>query len=89
MLKQEIKIINKLGLHARASSKFTQTATQFTSEVWVTRKERRVNGKSIMGLMMLAAAQGSTIELETDGSDEAAAMQALTDLINDYFGEGE
>ena len=56
MLKQEIKIINKLGLHARASSKFTQTATQFSSEVWVTRKERRVNGKSIMGLMMLAAA---------------------------------
>ena len=87
MLKQEIKIINKLGLHARASSKFTQTATQFSSEVWVTRKERRVNGKSIMGLMMLDAAQGSTIELETDGSDEAAAM--LTDLINDYFGEGE
>ena len=89
MLKQEIKIINKLGLHARASSKFTQTATQFSSEVWVTRKERRVNGKSIMGLMMLAAAQGSTIELETDGSDEDAAMEALTDLINDYFGEGE
>ena len=89
MLKQEIKIINKLGLHARASSKFTQTATQFSSEVWVTRKERRVNGKSIMGLMMLAAAQGATIELETDGSDEAAAMQALADLINDYFGEGE
>ena len=89
MLKQEIKIITNLGLHARASRKFTQTATQFSSEVWVTRKERRVNGKSIMGLMMLAAAQGSTIELETDGSDEAAAMQALTDLINDYFGEGE
>lgn len=89
MLKQEIKIINKLGLHARASSKFTQTATQFSSEVWVTRKERRVNGKSIMGLMMLAAAQGATIELETEGTDEAAAMQALADLINDYFGEGE
>ena len=89
MLKQEIKIINKLGLHARASIKFTQTATQFSSEVWVTRKERRVNGKSIMGLMMLAAAQGATIELETEGTDEAAAMQALADLINDYFGEGE
>ena len=89
MLKQEIKIINKLGLHARASSKFTQTATQLSSEVWVTRKERRVNGKSIMGLMMLAAAQGATIELETEGTDEAAAMQALADLINDYFGEGE
>ena len=89
MLKQEIKIINKLGPHARASSKFTQTAAQFSSEVWVTRKDRRVNGKSIMGLMMLAAAQGATIELETEGTDEAAAMQALADLINDYFGEGE
>ena len=89
MLKQEIEIINKLGLHARASSKFTQTASQFQSEVWVTLNERRVNGKSIMGLMMLAAAKGSTIELETDGPDEAAAMQALVDLINDYFGEGE
>lgn len=89
MLKQEIEIINKLGLHARASSKFTQTASQFQSEVWVTRNERRVNGKSIMGLMMLAAAKGSTVELEADGPDEAAAMQALVELINDYFGEGE
>lgn len=89
MLKQEIEIINKLGLHARASSKFTQTASAFKGEVWVTRKERRVNGKSIMGLMMLAAAKGSTIELETDGADEAEAMQALVALINDYFGEGE
>ncbi len=89
MLKQEIEIINKLGLHARASSKFTQTASQFQSEVWVTRKDRRINGKSIMGLMMLAAGKGSTIELETNGADEVAAMQALTDLINDYFGEGE
>lgn len=89
MLKQEIEIINKLGLHARASSKFTQTASGFQSEVWVSRNDRRVNGKSIMGLMMLAAAKGSIIELETDGPDEAAAMQALTDLINDYFGEGE
>lgn len=89
MLKQEITIINKLGLHARASSKFTQTASRFQSEVWVARNGRRVNGKSIMGLMMLAAAQGSRIELETEGADEAAAMQALVDLINDYFGEGE
>ena len=89
MLKQEIEIINKLGLHARASSKFTQTASQFQSEVWVTRKDRRINGKSIMGLMMHAAGKGSTIELETNGADEVAAMQALTDLINDYFGEGE
>lgn len=89
MLKQEVAIINKLGLHARASSKFTQTASRFQSEVWVTRDGRRVNGKSIMGLMMLAAAQGSRIELETEGQDEAAAMQALVDLVNDYFGEGE
>ena len=89
MLKQEVEIINKLGLHARASSKFTQTAGRFQCEVWVPRKGRRVNGKSIMGLMMLAAAQGTLIELETDGTDEQAAMQTLLDLINDYFGEGE
>ncbi|MGN7007230.1 HPr family phosphocarrier protein, partial [Neisseria sp. P0008.S004] len=75
MLKQEIEIINKLGLHARASSKVTQTASQFQSEVWVTKTGNRVNGKSIMGLMMLAAANGTVIELETEGADEAAAMQ--------------
>ncbi|MFP5073631.1 HPr family phosphocarrier protein [Neisseria sp. WLZKY-1] len=89
MLKQDIEIINKLGLHARASSKFVQTASPFACEVWVTRNGQRVNGKSIMGLMMLAAAKGSMVTLETDGADEAAAMQALTALINDYFGEGE
>lgn len=89
MIKQNVEIINKLGLHARASSKFTQTAANFKSEIWVSRDNRRVNGKSIMGLMMLAAAKGTTIELETDGPDEQSAMQALTDLINDYFGEGE
>lgn len=89
MIKQQIKIINKLGLHARASSKFTQTAGRFKSEVWVTRKEKRVNGKSIMGLMMLAAAQGCEIELETDGPDETQAMDALVGLINNYFGEDE
>lgn len=89
MLKQPVEIINKLGLHARASSKFTQTAARFQSDVWVSRDGRRVNGKSIMGLMMLAAAQGTVVELETDGSDEADAMQALLDLINDRFGEGE
>ena len=89
MLKQEVAIINKLGLHARASSKFTQTAGRFSAEVWVSRNGRRVNGKSIMGLMMLAAAKGTVIELETDGVDEAEAMQALLDLIGDYFGEGE
>lgn len=89
MIKQSIEIINKLGLHARASSKFTQTAANFKSEIWVSRDGRRVNGKSIMGLMMLAAAKGTIIELETNGSDEQAAMQALTDLINRYFDEGE
>lgn len=89
MLTETVKIINKLGLHARASSKFTQTASAFQSDIWVTRNGKRVNGKSIMGLMMLAAAQGTEITLETDGVDETAAMKALTDLINDYFGEGE
>ncbi|PSJ80144.1 HPr family phosphocarrier protein [Neisseria iguanae] len=89
MLKQEIEIINKLGLHARASSKFTRTASRFQSEVWVAKNGSRVNGKSIMGLMMLAAAKGSVIEIETEGTDETAAMKALSDLINDYFGEGE
>lgn len=89
MIKQSVEIINKLGLHARASSKFTQTASGFQSEVWVSRNGHRVNGKSIMGLMMLAAAKGTVIELETDGVDEQAAMQALVNLINDYFGEGE
>ncbi|ULJ62473.1 HPr family phosphocarrier protein [Wielerella bovis] len=89
MLTQTIQIINKLGLHARASSKFVQTASQFQSEVWVTRNGKRVNGKSIMGLMMLAAAKGAEIDIETNGTDEVAAMNALVSLINDYFGEGE
>lgn len=89
MQNQTVQIINKLGLHARASSKFTQTAAQFQSEVWVSRNGKRVNGKSIMGLMMLAAAKGTEIELEVSGADEVAAMQALVDLIGDYFGEGE
>ena len=89
MQTQSVQIINKLGLHARASSKFTQTAAQFQSAIWVTRNGQRVNGKSIMGLMMLAAAQGSVLQLETNGADEISAMNALTALINDYFGEGE
>lgn len=89
MIKQEIEIINKLGLHARASSKLTQTASQFSSDIWVEKNGRRVNAKSIMGVMMLAAAKGSTITLETNGADEQAAMTALQTLINDYFGEGE
>ena len=88
MITQNIEIINKLGLHARASTKLTQTASQFESEVWITRNSRRVNAKSIMGVMMLAAAKGSIISIETTGSDETAAMDALVTLINDYFGEG-
>lgn len=89
MIKQEITIINKLGLHARASSKLTQTASQFGSEIWVEKNGRRVNAKSIMGVMMLAAGKGSTITLEADGADEGVAITALQTLINDYFGEGE
>jgi len=89
MLKQEIEIINKLGLHARASSKLTQTASQFESEIWIEKNGRKVNAKSIMGVMMLAAAMGSSITLEANGADEQAAMSALQALINDYFGEGE
>jgi phosphocarrier protein HPr len=89
MLQQEAEIINKLGLHARASAKLTQLAGQFTSNIWVGRNGKRVNAKSIMGVMMLAAAKGATISIETDGPDEAAAMTALTGLIADYFGEGE
>jgi phosphocarrier protein HPr len=89
MIKQDIQIINKLGLHARASSKLTQTASQFASEIWIEKNGRKVNAKSIMGVMMLAAAMGSHITLEANGADEHAAMTALKALINDYFGEGE
>ncbi|MDD5240777.1 MAG: HPr family phosphocarrier protein [Sulfuricella sp.] len=89
MLQRDIEIINKLGLHARASAKLTQLAGQFKSEIWIMRNERRVNAKSIMGVMMLAASKGSTIYLETDGADENEAMQALVALIEDRFGEGE
>jgi phosphocarrier protein len=87
---QEVEIINKLGLHARASSKFTQLATQYQCEVWVSRGQRRVNAKSIMGVMMLAAGKNSKITIETfDGPDEEDAMQALVALVADRFGEGE
>ncbi|MEW9900551.1 HPr family phosphocarrier protein [Chitinivorax sp. PXF-14] len=89
MLQCEIEIINKLGLHARASSKLTQTAARFKSDVFIARNGRRVNAKSIMGVMMLAAAKGSTVQLDASGEDEAEAMQAIVDLINDKFGEGE
>lgn len=88
-MKQEILIINKLGLHARASTKLTQTASQFKSDIWIERNGRRVNAKSIMGVMMLAASKGSTVTLEANGSDEVEAMEALVALINNRFGEPE
>ena len=82
-------IINKLGLHARASTKLTQTASQFASEIWIERNGRKVNAKSIMGVMMLAAAKGSVVSIEANGTDEGLAIDALQHLIDDYFGEGE
>lgn len=88
-MKQDILIINKLGLHARASTKLTQTASQFKSDIWIERNGRRVNAKSIMGVMMLAASKGSTVTLESTGADESAAMDALLALINNRFGEPE
>ncbi|MDQ3059300.1 MAG: HPr family phosphocarrier protein [Pseudomonadota bacterium] len=89
MIKTSTSINNKLGLHARASAKFTKLAGSFASEVWMSKGERRVNAKSIMGVMMLAAGLGSTVEIETSGPDEQAAMQALLALVADKFGEGE
>jgi len=89
MIKATITISNKLGLHARASAKLTKLAGSFQSEVFMTRNDRRVNAKSIMGVMMLAAGMGSAVELEVTGVDEQVAMDALTALINDKFGEGE
>jgi phosphocarrier protein len=89
MLQQEAEIINKLGLHARASARLTQVAGNYASSVWLSRNGRRVNAKSIMGVMMLAAAKGSRIVIETDGPDESDAMAALQTLIADRFGEGE
>jgi phosphocarrier protein HPr len=89
MQQREIEIINKLGLHARASAKLTQLAARFHSDVQVMRNGRKVNAKSIMGVMMLAAGKGSRITIETAGPDEAQAMEAICQLINDYFGEGQ
>ncbi len=87
MLQQELEIINRLGLHARASVKLTQTAGMFSCEVWLCRNGKRVNAKSIMGVMMLAAARGSKVVVEAEGPDEAAAMTALSQLISNRFGE--
>ena len=89
MLKQTTTVINKLGLHARASAKLTKLAGGFPCQVWVTKGERRVNAKSIMGVMMLAAGLGSAIDIETDGEQENEAMKALLALLADKFGEGE
>ncbi len=89
MISRDIEIINKLGLHARASAKLTQLAARFQSEVWMTRNQRRVNAKSIMGVMMLAAGKGSTVTLETEGPDEQECFDALVELINARFGESE
>ena len=89
MIKTTTTISNKLGLHARASAKLTKLAGSFACEVWMSRGERRINAKSIMGVMMLAAGLGTTVEVETNGADEQAAMDAIVALINDKFGEGE
>lgn len=89
MIKHEIEIINKLGLHARASTKLTQTASIYNSDIWIERNGRRVNAKSIMGVMMLAASKGSKIMLEAEGKDEKPAMEALIELITNRFGEPE
>jgi len=85
----EATIVNKLGLHARASAKLTQIATTFPCEIWLTRSGRRVNAKSIMGVMMLAAAKGSVILVEADGADADAALGAVLKLIQEKFGEAE
>jgi phosphocarrier protein HPr len=86
---KEVKIENKLGLHARASAKLTQLASRYRSDVWLSRNERKVNAKSIMGVMMLAASQGVTWGIETTGVDETEAMEALVSLIEGRFGESE
>ena len=89
MIKTSTNISNKLGLHARASAKFTKLAGSFPCEVWMSKGDRRVNAKSIMGVMMLAAGMGTSIDIETNGEQEQEAMAALQALIADKFGEGE
>jgi phosphocarrier protein len=89
MVSLQVEIVNKLGLHARASAKLTQVASGFRSEVWLSRSGRRVNAKSIMGVMMLAAGKGTLILIEADGEDAQAALAALAKLIADRFDEGE
>ncbi|HTH93991.1 MAG TPA: HPr family phosphocarrier protein [Rhodocyclaceae bacterium] len=89
MPKAEVEIINKLGLHARASAKLTQLAGSFPCEVWMERNGRRINAKSIMGVMMLAAGKGSKVLIDTEGERANEALAAIITLVNDYFGEGE
>ena len=89
MQRREVEIVNNLGLHARASAKLTQLAAKYPCEVSMSRNGRKVNAKSIMGVMMLAAGKGTKVTLETTGPDEAEAMEALVALINDCFGEGQ
>lgn len=89
VLKRKVMIVNRLGLHARASAKLTKLASSFDCQVWMSRGDRRVNAKSIMGVMMLAAGIGTEVEVETEGPQEEVAMQALLALIADKFGEGE
>ncbi|ADU39729.1 MULTISPECIES: HPr family phosphocarrier protein [Variovorax] len=89
MIKKSVTISNKLGLHARASAKLTKLAGSYPCEVWLSRGDRRINAKSIMGVMMLAAGLGSTVELETNGQQEEEAMNAIVQLMDDKFGEGE
>jgi phosphocarrier protein len=85
----ELTVTNKLGLHARASAKLTQVASRFAAEVWLTRNGRRVNAKSIMGVMMLAAGRGAALTVEAEGADAEAALAAIRELMADKFGEGE
>ena len=89
MQQREVEIINKLGLHARASAKLTQLAAKYQSDVQMSRNGRKVNAKSIMGVMMLAAGKGAKVLVEIDGPDETEAMDAIVALIGDYFGEGQ
>ena len=89
MTRSEVTISNKLGLHARASAKLTKLAACYPCEVWMSRGERRINAKSIMGVMMLAAGIGAVVQIETEGEREQEAMEALLGLINDKFGEGQ
>jgi phosphocarrier protein len=89
MVSKEVSIVNKLGLHARAAAKFVTLASVFESDIYLERNNRKINGKSIMGVMMLAASKGSSLILSADGSDEEMAIQQLEELINQRFGEGE